>query len=92
MANESASDLNLGTSPGDNPAPSEANGNLRRTLTGIENPPSAKLAPQGTKLYNTTHGNFAPRLGVAYQPFRGAGTVIRAGFGGQNTGTRGQRP
>ncbi len=64
-----------------NPAPSEANGNLPLTLTGIENPSTAKLASQGAKLYNTTYGNFAPRVGIAYQPFRGLSTVIRAGFG-----------
>jgi hypothetical protein len=64
-----------------NPAPSEANGNLPRTVRGLGNPSSATLAPRGTKLYETTYGNFAPRLGVAYQPFRDRGTVIRAGFG-----------
>lgn len=64
-----------------NPAPSEANGNLPLTLTGIENPPMAKLAPRGAKLYDTTYGNFAPRLGIAYQPFHGLGTVVRGGFG-----------
>ncbi|MCX6602041.1 MAG: TonB-dependent receptor [Acidobacteria bacterium] len=64
-----------------NPAPSEANGRLPLTLTGIDNPPTAKLAPAGTKLYDTTYGNFAPRVGIAYQPLRGRGTVIRAGFG-----------
>lgn len=64
-----------------NPAPGEANGNLPLTLNGIENPPTATLAPRGTKLYETTYANFAPRFGVAYQPFRGRGTVLRAGYG-----------
>ncbi len=64
-----------------NPAPGEANNNLPLTLTGIENPPTAKLAAPGTKLYPTTYTNFAPRLGVAYQPFRSRGTVLRAGLG-----------
>lgn len=64
-----------------NPAPSEANGNLPLTLTGIENPSTAKLAPAGSRLYNTTYANFAPRVGIAYQPFRNHGTVVRAGFG-----------
>jgi len=64
-----------------NPAPSEANGNLPLTLTGIENSSTAKLAPAGTKLYDTTYRNFAPRVGIAYQPFPAKGTVIRAGFG-----------
>ena len=64
-----------------NPAPSEANGNLPLTLTGIENPSTAKLATVGSKFYNTTYGNFAPRIGIAYQPFSGRDTMIRAGFG-----------
>jgi hypothetical protein len=64
-----------------NPSPSEANGNLPVTATGLNNPRSAVLAPRGTKLYETTYGNFAPRVGVAYQPFGQRGTVVRAGFG-----------
>ena len=64
-----------------NPAPSEANGNLPLAVAGIDNPPTAKLAPRGTKLYRTTYGNVAPRVGIAYQPFRTRGTVVRAGFG-----------
>ena len=64
-----------------NPAPSEANGNLPLTLTGIGNPSTATLAPRDASLYETTYGNFAPRLGVAYQPFAGHATVVRAGFG-----------
>lgn len=61
-----------------NPAPS---GTLALTVTGLENPSTATLAPQGAKLYDTTYANFAPRIGVAYQPFSGRGTVVRAGFG-----------
>ncbi len=64
-----------------NPAPSEANGNLPLTLFGLEQPTTARLAPPGSKLYKTTYFNFAPRLGLAYQPFRGTGTVVRAGLG-----------
>jgi len=64
-----------------NPSPSEANGNLPPTVRGLANPQTATLAPAGTKLYDTTMGNFAPRLGVAWQPFVSHGTVVRAGFG-----------
>lgn len=60
-----------------NPAPS---GTAARTVKGIENPSNATIAPPGTKFYDTSYTNFAPRIGVAYQPFAG-GTVIRAGFG-----------
>ncbi len=64
-----------------NPAPGDANGNMALTVKGLSNPSTATLAPRGTKLYETTYANFAPRVGVAYQPFRDHGTVIRAGFG-----------
>ncbi|MBS1825795.1 MAG: carboxypeptidase regulatory-like domain-containing protein [Acidobacteria bacterium] len=64
-----------------NPAPGEANGNLPLTLTGIENPPTARLAERGTKLYETRYRNFAPRAGISWQPWQGRDTVIRAGLG-----------
>lgn len=64
-----------------NPAPGDANGNLALTVRGLNNPPTATLAPPGTRLYETTYANFAPRVGIAYQPFRNRGTVVRAGFG-----------
>jgi len=49
------------------------------TVTGLNDPATMTLAPRGTSLYDTTYGNVAPRVGVAYQ-FR-SGSVIRAGFG-----------
>jgi Carboxypeptidase regulatory-like domain/TonB dependent receptor-like, beta-barrel len=53
------------------------------TVTGLNNPATIALAPRGTPLYETTYGNVAPRLGLAYQvggrPNWGA--VLRAGFG-----------
>lgn len=61
-----------------NPAPSNT---PARTVTGIENPSTAALAPEGTRFYATRKSNFAPRVGIAYQPFARTGTVIRAGFG-----------
>ncbi len=61
-----------------NPAPT---GTPARTVLGIENPSAATIAPAGTPFYRTPKKNLAPRLGVAYQPFAGRGTVIRAGFG-----------
>ncbi len=53
------------------------------TVTGLDNPATIALAPRGTPLYETTYGNFAPRIGVAYQ-FRGIrhwDAAVRAGFG-----------
>jgi len=60
-----------------NPAPSNT---PARTVTGIETPSTATLAPEGTRFYSTSFTNFAPRIGIAYQPFS-SGTVVRAGFG-----------
>jgi hypothetical protein len=53
------------------------------TVTGLDNPATMTLAPQGTALYHTTHGNVAPRVGVAYRltQNQGWGTVVRGGFG-----------
>jgi hypothetical protein len=64
-----------------NPAPSEANGNLPVTVRGLSDFSTATLAPAGSKLYDTTFGNFAPRVGVSWQPFQNMGTVVRGGFG-----------
>jgi hypothetical protein len=53
------------------------------TVTDLNNPPTISLAPHGTPLFETTYGNVAPRVGVAYQLREGAnwGSVLRAGFG-----------
>src|SRR4029077_13924509 len=53
------------------------------TVTGLDNPATIALAPRGTPLYQTTYGNVAPRLGLAYQ-LRGNsayGLTLRAGVG-----------
>lgn len=53
------------------------------TVIGLNNPATMTLAPRGTPLYETTYGNIAPRVGLAYQ-FGGIGdwgAVLRAGFG-----------
>lgn len=53
------------------------------TVLGMNNPATMTLAPRGTPLYQTTYGNLAPRVGVAYQfgGIRNWGAVVRAGFG-----------
>jgi hypothetical protein len=48
------------------------------TVAGLNDPATMTLAPRGTPLYETTYGNIAPRLGVAYQH---RATILRAGFG-----------
>src|SRR5215207_3522133 len=53
------------------------------TVIGLNNPATMTLAPRGTPLYETTYGNFAPRIGLAYQfgGIRHWGAALRAGFG-----------
>jgi hypothetical protein len=53
------------------------------TVTGLNDPANLALAPRGTPLYQTTYGNVAPRVGVAYQLGGGVNwtSVLRGGFG-----------
>jgi hypothetical protein len=53
------------------------------TVTGLNDPATIALAPRGTPLYQTTYGNVAPRVGLAYQLGAGSnwGSVLRGGFG-----------
>lgn len=66
-----------------NPPPKDANGNDPLTVTGFDNLATLALAPAGTPLYKTSFGNFAPRVGVAYQLSQRPGreTMLRGGFG-----------
>ncbi len=53
------------------------------TVTGLDDPATLALAPRGISLYDTSYGNVAPRIGIAYQ-FGGNQnwtSVLRAGFG-----------
>ncbi len=52
-------------------------------VTGFNSFSTLALAPPGKSLWNTTYGNFAPRMGVAYQLIRTPGreSVFRGGFG-----------
>jgi hypothetical protein len=53
------------------------------TVTGLNNPATLALALPGTPLYDSTYGNVAPRLGIAYQfsGIRNLEGVFRGGFG-----------
>lgn len=53
------------------------------TVLGLNDPTTMTLAPRGTSLYQTTYGNFAPRVGIAYRAGEAMNwnTVLRAGFG-----------
>lgn len=66
-----------------NPPPHEATGRDSYALTSLGTPDSLTFAPRGTPLWETTYGNFAPRIGVAYQLSNTPGRelLIRGGFG-----------
>ncbi len=65
--------------------PQPLNGPGFPAVTGfnLANLSNLALAPVGTQPYKTTYGNFAPRLGVAYQVTQNqeSQTVIRGGLG-----------
>ncbi len=65
-----------------NPAPKDAAGSNPYGITSTD-PATLAMAPKDTPLWKTSYGNFAPRLGVAYQVHQQSGheTVLRAGVG-----------
>jgi hypothetical protein len=66
-------------------APSSAQGPPLAAVTGFKpgNLSQLALAPAGTREFNTSYGNVAPRFGVAYQLSQSQdwGKVVRGGFG-----------
>jgi Carboxypeptidase regulatory-like domain/TonB dependent receptor len=62
-----------------NAAPSSPNGTLPYTVTQVSNLATMALAPAGTPLWHPQKDDFAPRLGIAWQPL--PNLVIRAGAG-----------
>jgi hypothetical protein len=67
-----------------NPAPRGRNSaNDPFTVTSLDNPARIALAPRGTPLFETTYGNVAPRLGLAWQlrVSQNWGLTLRAGAG-----------
>src|SRR6266851_3834245 len=65
------------------PLKGKSSANEPFTVVGLNNPATIALAPRGTPLYQTTYGNVAPRVGLAYHLRGGTnwGAVLRAGFG-----------
>lgn len=65
------------------PPPKAADGRDPMTVQGLDEPQTITLAPLGTALWKTTYGNFAPRVGLAYQlsSAQGRELVLRAGLG-----------
>jgi hypothetical protein len=66
-------------------SPSSSDGPNLPAVTGfnLRDLSTLALAPVGTQPFNTTYGNVAPRVGVAYQLSQNANwqTVLRGGFG-----------
>ncbi|MCI0720481.1 MAG: TonB-dependent receptor [Acidobacteria bacterium] len=63
------------------PPPSARNGTTLAAWQNADNPAAISLAPEGTPLWETTYGNFAPRLGIAYRLTSRGDLVFRAGGG-----------
>jgi Ca-activated chloride channel family protein len=62
-------------------APGTSDGGAALAVNQVDDPALLALAPPGTPLWKTTYGNFAPRVGVAYQPLPDDGLIVRGSFG-----------
>jgi hypothetical protein len=63
------------------PPPSEVNDQLPLTVDGLDDLSTLRLAAPGTRLYETTLNNLAPRIGIAHQVWNTRGTVLKGGIG-----------
>jgi len=63
------------------PAPSGLGSTHLSAWSNVDNPAELTLAPKGTPLWETTYGNFAPRVGIAYRLTSRGDLVLRAGAG-----------
>ncbi len=63
------------------PAPSARGETKLAAWENTDSPAAITLAPDGTSLWHTTYGNFAPRLGIAYSLNQAGSMVLRAGAG-----------
>jgi hypothetical protein len=64
-----------------NPAPSPRGSTTLAAWENVDNPSSITFAPSGTAVWNSTYGNFAPRIGIAWTPTDKRNFVLRAGGG-----------
>ncbi len=64
-----------------NPPPSPQDGTVLASWQNVDNPAQIALAPVGTSPWETTYGNFAPRIGMAWQVSQKGDLVVRAGWG-----------
>jgi hypothetical protein len=63
------------------PTPSPQGTTTLSAWTNVDNPSAIALAPRGTPLWSTSYGNFAPRVGIAYNLTPKGDFVLRAGWG-----------
>ena len=63
------------------PAPSARGNTTLAAWENVSDPANIALAPLGTRLWATTLGNFAPRVGAAYSLRQSGDLVLRAGWG-----------
>ncbi len=70
--------------------PPSTDGALPYAINGLDNLLTATLAPAGTKAFEPTYNNFAPRVGLAYTVDQNGGLVVRGGFGVFNDIATGQ--
>jgi hypothetical protein len=76
-----------------NAAPSSPNGTLPYTVNQVNNFATMTLAPKGTGLWHAQKHDFAPRLGIAWQPRpnlvlrTGAGVFYDLGYAGVADGS-----
>src|SRR5262249_26139628 len=63
------------------PAPRAADGSNPLAVKGVNDPSQLSLVANGSRLWATTYGNFAPRVGLAYQLNNDGSFVVRGGFG-----------
>ena len=64
-----------------NPAPKPRGATTFVAWQNLATPSQISLAPPGTPLWNTTHGNFAPRFGIAYRLTQRGDFILRGGAG-----------
>lgn len=64
-----------------NPSPSAQGGTFLASWQNAESPARFALAPAGTPVWHTTYANFAPRVGVIWQPRQKGDFVLRGGWG-----------
>ena len=63
------------------PAPSARGNTILASWINVNDPAAIAIAPSGTPVWSTTHGNFAPRIGAAYLLNRNGTLVLRGAWG-----------